>query len=329
MLPDALHMDTTRAQHGMTAASSGVLLDTSNSSHTTTRRQLRTIASKGRYEDAALAVQQNSELRQSAFLSRQCLLAEEQAGQWNAFRQAKQRYAERECAAAVEQQQRLEELLEQKYQDDLVAHSEELEAFATREEKVIKRRPVTLSHQTVNLLREERALTLQQRFHDAAQTRDLAARQEAAEICAAQEHKQHLLRTKVATREEMYKKKELAAVKQLQARLLVHELQIMRRLDCTDAKLDRMEAGMGAAHAKERRTLLQLGCIPTESRAQTSRARRGTLLKERVQGDSYTIPSLCDRYGCLLDGENHLPLSKTEASSSPYFPPLYARGAML
>lgn len=267
------------------------------------RRQVEKLVSMGKYLEAEQTLRRNRDIKAMRKLELQKQLEEEQSIQWQAFSRAKSQYFMNANIATAANQETKALALHRKNMDDRLAHEEELESFATREGTVVMRRPVALSQQVVRMRRQERQLGLQGRYAEADRIREAAARLEAAERKTAMAENQRLLRDKVAAREKLLKEKEHISYKNSRAKMLLEQFQADRSMLCTTATLAHMEADMSSMHAKQRRDLQKLGYVPHISDAQLCKARRGTMLQDRVFGDKYAVPSLCDLYGPLLDLE--------------------------
>eukprot|EP00796_Vickermania_ingenoplastis_P004181 gene4181-3020_t len=268
-----------------------------------TRRHIENMASRGKYYEADCAVNSNKARKQAMHLERQKDLEEEQSLQWQSFNNAKQQFNLNAQLDAVARKESKREQLKRKQQEDRVAHRDDEEAFALRLTSVIMRRPVPVSIPCVELRRDEKRLASQSRYVEAAATADVATRMEAEVLRRNIEEKERLIESEIQKRAQENRAKELTALKNARAKMLLEENKARVELECARARLKHMEADMSAAHERQRRELKHYGYVPNISTAQRSKASRGSSLEKRVMGDR--LPSLTAMYGSVIERELH------------------------
>lgn len=250
-------------------------------------------------------------------LERQKDLEEEQSLQWQSFNNAKEQFNLNAQLEAVARKEGKREQLKRKQQEDRVAHRDDEEAFAKRLTSIIMRRPDPVSIPCVELRRDEKRLASQSRYIEAAATAQVAKRMEEEELRKNTEDKERLIEMEIQKRQEENRDKELTALKNARAKMLLEENKARVELECARARLRHMQADMSAAHERQRRELKHYGYVPNISMAQRSKASRGSSLEKRVMGDR--LPSMTKMYGQLVEREREARQSKQEAGNSPLF----------
>lgn len=264
-----------------------------------TRRHIENLASRGKYYLADCAVNSNRERKRTMHLERQKDLEEEQSLQWQSFNNAKQQFNLNAQMEAVARKESKREQLKRKQQEDRIAHRDDEEAFFKRLTSVIMRRPDPVSIPCVELRRDERRLASQSRYVEAAATAEVARRLEAEELRKNIEEKENLIQAEIEKRQQENNAKEMTAMKNARAKMLLEENKARVELECARARLKHMEADMSAAHERQRRELKHYGYVPNISMAQRSKASRGSSLETRVMGDR--LPSMASMYGHLVE----------------------------
>lgn len=264
-----------------------------------TRRDILDMASQGKYYEADWAVYNNKARKHSMQIERWKDLEEEQALQWQSFNKAKEQFNIDVQLEAIARKEAKRKQLKRRQKEDRIAHHDEIAAFAERLTSVVMRRPVPVCLPCVELRRDEKRLASQNRFLEAAATADAAKRMEEEVLCKNVSEKQKIVEAEIKKREEENREKELTALKNCRAKMLLEENKARVESECAKARLQHMAADMSAAHERQRRELRHFGYVPNISMAQRSKASRGTSLAQRVMGDR--LPSLTQMYGHLVE----------------------------
>lgn len=275
----------------------------------TTRRNIENMANRGNYFQADCAVNNNRDRKRAMHLERQKDLEEEQSLQWQAFNNARERFNLNAQLDAVERKECKREQLKRKQQEDRVAHRDDEEAFASRFRSVVMRRPVPVCIPCVELRRDEKRLASQCRYLEAAATAEVASKMEEEEHRKNIEVKERCIEAEISKRSDENLAKELTALKNARAKMLLEENKAHVEVECARACLKHMETDMSAAHERQRRELRHYGYVPNVSMAQRAKASRGSLLERRVMGEH--LPSLSVMYGHLVEREYRPVRSRT------------------
>lgn len=264
-----------------------------------TRRDILDMARQGKYYEADCAVNSNKVRKHTMQVERWKDLEEEQAFQWQSFNKAKQQFNIDVQLEAISRKEAKRKQLKRRQREDRIAHQDEIDAFAERLTSIIMRRPVPVYLPCVELRRDEKRLASQNKFLEAAATADAAKKMEEEVLRKTISEKQKIIEAEIKKREEENREKELTALKNCRAKLLLEENKARVESECAKARLQHMAADMSAAHERQRRELRHFGYVPNISMAQHSKASRGTSLAERVMGDR--LPSLTQMYGHFLE----------------------------
>lgn len=261
-----------------------------------TCRHIVRLAARGLYvaADDAQRLNREAKKRHIAALRRQ--LEEDQATQWLAFHRAEKQYEEMEAAELTEQQQRQATTLESRLEEVRQTHDEDLEAFVTREETVLMRRPVPHTYHYIETKRAEKQLALQGRYRAAETLRQQAAHLATLECRTAASDNQRRLKEKIAKWEQDYTAKETNTLHKLHAKNLLDNARAQRHAEATHIRIARMQTNMAAMHERQYRELDTLGHTRGGFGAPLCTATRGTRLERRVITEHQTLPSLCEMY---------------------------------
>lgn len=264
-----------------------------------TRRHILEMAGKGKYYEADCAVNSNIARKCALQIERWKDLEEEQALQWQAFNRAKQQFNIDVQLEAITRKESKRKQLRRRQKEDRIAHRDEIDAFAERLTSVVMRRPVPIYLPSVDLRKDEKRLASQNKFLEAAASAETAKKIEDEVLRKNVSEKQIIIAAEIKKREEENREKELTALKNCRAKMLLEENKARVELACAKARLQHMATDMSAAHERQRRELRHFGYVPNISIAQRSKASRGTSLAQKVMGDK--LPSLTTMYGHLVD----------------------------
>lgn len=186
------------------------------------------------------------------------------------------------------------------------AHDDKLHVFTMLTREKEERKPVVYSTLTNSLRQSEKHLARLHMFEEAALAKQKLEQREAAEAARLLRNRER----KIRDLEELKKSQYIDEERTLYTRMK-GGLQVQKNLNAVEvqrvaATYDHLAEDMSRAHYRQqmectKTTTLDLETALKNSSGQLSRCTRGSTMLRKIKGNRFTIPSLCDLYGDLLD----------------------------
>ncbi|RNF06569.1 uncharacterized protein Tco025E_07541 [Trypanosoma conorhini] len=268
------------------------------------RRKITLLASKGHYAQAQEADEARQRRIEEERRRRQQELKVQQEIEWKAFQDAREccRKDTRLCAAMEEI--RLKEALHSRYSELCRAHEEEMQAYSARVEAEEAHRSVTLAPAYMETQAKASRLAAAGRYAEAARLKAMTSYLEGDAHNAAEENKRQLVEGKLREKQKELEKRSLASYRNVLVAQLWAQQGLSEKKRAVEANWQHKASEMAVSHYNQRRAL-HLPLLDTRGCSKTEQLRvsRGTQLKQKVNGDHYYVPSLCNLYGGLLERE--------------------------
>ncbi|EAN91010.1 hypothetical protein C3747_62g126 [Trypanosoma cruzi] len=267
-------------------------------------RNITLRASKGHYLLAHEAEEARRRRIEEKRQRRKQELQEQQEIEWKAFQDATRRCLKDAHLITTMEELQFRETLHSKYSEICKAHEEEMEAYTERVVSDEARRPMTLSPLLTLTRAREKCLASARLYGEAAKMQALFSQLEECEHKAAEEHKQQMVERRVREKWQEIKKRSFSSYQKVFFAQQLKHLQSAERMRAIEANLRHKASEMAVSHHNQRQALhLPLLDIRSSSKAHQLRSSRGSQLKQKVNGDHYYVPSLCDMYGSSLEHE--------------------------
>ncbi|EKF32343.1 hypothetical protein MOQ_003805 [Trypanosoma cruzi marinkellei] len=267
-------------------------------------RNITLLASKGYYLLAHEAKEARRRRIEEKRQRRQQEIQEQQEIEWKAFQDARKRCLEDAHLINTMEELRFRETLHSKYSERCKAHEEEMEAYTARVVSDEARRPMTLSPLLTMTRAREKCLASARSYDEAAKMQALFSRLEEYEHQTAEEQKRQVVEGKIREKWKEIDKRSLSSYQKVFFEQQLKQLQSAEKMRAIEANLRHKASEMAVSHYNQRQALhLPLLDIRSSSKAHKLRGSRGSQLKQKVNGDHYYVPSLCDMYGMFLEHE--------------------------
>ncbi|KPI86634.1 hypothetical protein ABL78_4312 [Leptomonas seymouri] len=264
-------------------------------------QKLRRLIEAGNYAEAEETVQYQQLCRQADLSGALEALAKDAANQWSFLQRAKaQSRVQEQSKALSAERAHLKRLLEAqnvRYKRSGAA----LVRFSEKGKEKLDSTPLNIPWEVLVLRDQEARFALQGNFAAAAESRRDAARAEHKHACASFAERYKILDRHVSRYSASLVAKESSAQEKDEFDMTTLQRKHAAGQQQVAMQVQHLEDGMLAAQRRTQQKIIMEQRTGGVSRATTSAAHRGAALEKRVYGDAYTVPSLCECYGPLLE----------------------------
>lgn len=186
------------------------------------------------------------------------------------------------------------------------AHDDRLSVYTTLLNERENKRPIVYSTVTNTLRQSEKHLGKLRMFDEAAVARDKLNRREALEHNAVIKERERKIRDCVAIKRDQFLDEERTLYTRMKGELQVQKVRNSAAERRSANTFHHLERDMSRAHYRQqmqcsKSTATDLQTALSGGTEQISRTIRGTTMLRKMKGNRFTIPSLCEVYGSLLD----------------------------
>ncbi|ESL10884.1 hypothetical protein TRSC58_01375 [Trypanosoma rangeli SC58] len=261
------------------------------------------LASKGHYAPAQEADEARRRRMEEERRRRQQELQVQQEIEWKSFQDARERCRKDAHLSATMDKIQFRGALHSNYSKLCKAHEEEMQAYSTRIEAEEARRSVRLAPAYGNTQVKASRLAGTGLYAGPARLRVMTSCLEEDGHNAATENKRQLVGWKLREKQKELDTRSLASYRNVVDAQLMGQRRSGEERRAVEANLQHKASEMAVSHYNDRRALYLPLLSTRSSKTQQLRVSRGTQLKQRVNGDHYYVPSLCNLYGNLLEQE--------------------------
>jgi hypothetical protein len=279
--------------------------------------QLRSTIHTRDYQRAKALCEAHNEQHQKMKKDQVTQLDQIQAAERHRLRSAKQIALQRAQSAGQQVTRRMEEDMGARQRDMQSGHDDRLRVYSSLLQSREERHPIVYSTATNALRQSEKHLGRLRMFDEATIARDKLIRLEAAEHAAASKERARKIRDCVEIKHDRFLDEERTLYTRMKG-----ELQVQKNRNAADERqventFRHLERDMARAHLRQqllciKSTATDLHTALSGGTEQVSRTVRGTTMLRKMKGNRFTIPSLCNVYGSLLDD------SDASTSVEPY-----------
>lgn len=167
-------------------------------------------------------------------------------------------------------------------------------------------KPMVYSTSTNQLRQAEKHLARLRMFDEAAVAKAKLLQREALEKQRVARERERKLRDVLEIRHQQFLDDERTLYTRMKGELEIEKGRMAAETLRVNTTYDHLSKDMERAHSRQkmlcaRTTSTDLETVLASGTGQQSRAVRGTAMLRRVKGNRFTIPSLCDMYGSLLE----------------------------
>ncbi|RNF01460.1 hypothetical protein TraAM80_07001 [Trypanosoma rangeli] len=260
------------------------------------------LASEGHYASAQEADEARRRQMEEERRRRQQELHVQQEIEWKSFQDARERCRKDAHLSAMMDKIQFRGALHSNYSRLCKAHEEEMQAYLTRIEAEQARRSVRLAPTYRETQANASRLTGTGLYAEPAQLKAMTLCLEGDVHNATAENNRQLVGWKLREKQKELETRSLASYRNVFDAQLLGQRRSGEKRRAVEANLQHKASEMAVSHYNERRALyLPLLSTRNSSKTQQLRVSRGTQLMQRVNGDHYYVPSLCNLYGSLLE----------------------------
>lgn len=222
------------------------------------------------------------------------------------LRSAKRIALERAVSAGEARLKDREEAMSLRQQKIQSAHDEKLQVMSTLLREKENMRPIVFSPITNQLRQSETHLARLRMFDEAAVAKAKLQHREALEAARTIKERERKVRDVIEIKKQTYLDEERTLYTRMKGDIQVQKNVVDEEARRIAAMYDHLNHDMERAHVRqraqcERTTTVDLKTALESGTGQQSRAVRGTTMLRKIKGNRFTIPSLCDLYGSLLE----------------------------
>jgi hypothetical protein len=201
------------------------------------------------------------------------------------------------------------------------AHDDRLHVFSNLLQAREHKRPIVYSTVTNALRQSEMHLGKLRMFDEAAVARDKLNRREALEHEAVIKERERKIRDCIEIKRDQFLDEERTLYTRMKGELQVQKARNAADEHRAENTFHHLQRDMARAHYRQqmqcvKSTATDLSTALSGGTEQVSRTIRGTTMLRKMKGNRFTIPSLCNVYGSLLDD----PVTPSEQRMQPRRP---------
>lgn len=186
------------------------------------------------------------------------------------------------------------------------AHDDRLNVYSNLLHARENRRPIVYSTVTNALRQSEKHLGKLRMFDEAAVARDKLNRRESLEHNAVVKERERKIRDCIEIKRDQFLDEERTLYTRMKGELQVQKVRNAADEHRAENTFHHLQRDMARAHFRQqmqciKSTATDLNTALSGGTEQVSRTIRGTTMLRKMKGNRFTIPSLCEVYGSLLD----------------------------